>query len=156
MEDWLVESEELSVCVAFAELCALLINCKIHDWGQIVDNVEAVLQANLHVVLGSFLLHPLHVFDGIGIAEIQAVVVLLGRVSRAIMRECVWLVQRAMRDARFDLHLRIRLVMWLALFQLLWSDFGRVSNIPVLSGSIASQPLSAASLMRFDMMFRIT
>jgi len=93
VEDRLVESEKLSVRVAFAKLRALLINCKIHDRGQIIDNVEAVLQANLHVVLGSFLLHPSHVFDGIGIAEIQAVVVLLGHVSRAIMRECVWFVQ---------------------------------------------------------------
>jgi hypothetical protein len=88
VEDWLVKGEELAVHAAFGKLRALLVDCKVHDWRKAVHNVEAVLQSNLHVVLCCFSLHPANVIDCIGIAEVEAIIVLLACVSTACIMIC--------------------------------------------------------------------
>lgn len=81
MEDRFFEREHWGVRTALAECCALLVDGEVHDWCEVGDDVEAVLEADFHVVFCGFFLHPAHVVDGVGVAEVQAVVVLLEDVS---------------------------------------------------------------------------
>lgn len=88
MEDWLIEGEQWSISVTFAYLGALLVDSKIHDRCEVVHYIEAILESNLHVVFCSFLLHPSHVLNGIGVTEIETVVILLDHVSMAVKEFC--------------------------------------------------------------------
>jgi hypothetical protein len=81
LENGLVEREEVGVGLAFAELCALLVDGEIYERGHVVEYVKAVFKADFHVVLCGFGLHPAHVVDRVGVFEIETVVVLLGVVS---------------------------------------------------------------------------
>lgn len=81
MEDGFVEGEEAVVGATFAEGGALFVYGKVHDGGDVVDDVEGVFEPDFHVVFGGFFLHPAHVVDCVGVAKVEAVVVLLGRVS---------------------------------------------------------------------------
>jgi hypothetical protein len=156
VEDGLVEGEEAVVCATFPECGALLVDCEVHDRGEVVYDVEAIFQPNLHVIFCGFLLHPAHVFDGIGAPQVETVVVLLHCVSDSSSDLFRTICSAGAMQAVFSLltihnHLRtcqqacqesryLRVV---------------VEHAPVLSGSIASHPLSAAILMRFAMILRI-
>jgi hypothetical protein len=63
--------------VTLAGLSALFVDGKVDDRGKVVDDIEAIFEADLHVVLRSFLLHPALVVDCIGALKVEAVVVLL-------------------------------------------------------------------------------
>jgi hypothetical protein len=65
VKDRFVERKELVVGSALAQRCALLVNCEVHNRREIVHDVQAVFETNLHVVFRGFGLHPLHVLDRI-------------------------------------------------------------------------------------------
>jgi hypothetical protein len=88
VEDWLVKGEELAVHAAFGKLRALFVDCKVYDWRKVIYNVEAVLESNLQVILCCFFLHPAHVIDCVRIAEVEAIIVLLARLSTARIAIC--------------------------------------------------------------------
>ena len=77
MEDGFARGEEGGVAVAFVELGALLVYGEGDGGCEVGDDVEAVLEARGHVVLGGFGGHPFYVVDCVGGAEVEPVVVLL-------------------------------------------------------------------------------
>jgi hypothetical protein len=77
MKDWLAQCQEVVVPITFAERGTLFVDSKVHGRRESINNVEAVLETDLHVVLRRLFLHPLHVVNRIGCLEVQAVVVLL-------------------------------------------------------------------------------
>jgi hypothetical protein len=81
MEDRLVESKELLVQLAFAQLRALLVHSEVYDRRNAIHDVKGVFETDLHVVSCGFSLHPLHVINCIGTLQIEAIVILLIFVS---------------------------------------------------------------------------
>jgi hypothetical protein len=65
VEDRFVERKELIVGSALAQRCALLVDCEVHNQCEVVHNVQAVFETNLHVVLSGFGLHPAYIVDRI-------------------------------------------------------------------------------------------
>lgn len=78
MEDGFASGEEGGVAVAFVELGALLVDGEVDGGGEVVDDVEAVFEADGEVVFGGDGGHPFYVVDCVLGAEVETVVVLLG------------------------------------------------------------------------------
>jgi hypothetical protein len=70
VEDWLVESDKIVIGLTLALLRTLLVDCKVYDWRHVVENIEAVLKTDSHLVFSGFLLHPSQIVDSVGIFEI--------------------------------------------------------------------------------------
>jgi hypothetical protein len=147
-------------------LCALLVDGEVYEGGYVGEDVETVLEADFHVVFCGFGAHPEHVVDGVGVFEVEAVVVLLEVVSYSVMdvgNEVDVRDASSSRDrigvptypSAIDSQLLAPVLSGRKLGHHVLVLTCKKTGIPVLSGSIASQPLSAASLMRVAMIFRI-
>jgi hypothetical protein len=94
-------------------LCALLVDGEVYEGGYVGEDVEAVLEADLHVVFGSFGAHPEHVVDCVGVFEVEAVVVLLSVVSHLVtdVGNEVDVRDDSSRIGRWvDLHIHLQLI----------------------------------------------
>lgn len=103
---------------------ALLIDRKAHQVHHLINNVGRVLETDRHVVLGGLVMQKLHVVNRV-----------LGRKTQVVFRillETVPLVSNTNTSVKQK----------------------KLTKPSTLSGSMASQPLLAASAMRFLMMSR--
>lgn len=77
MKNGFIRGKESVVGCTLAVLCALFVNCEVHNWGKPIENVQAVFESNFHTVSLSGRFHPCNIVNEVGIAQIQPVVVLL-------------------------------------------------------------------------------